>query len=90
MSFKYERLPLFCHCYRLLRHDLKHCAKFFTLRKNSNEVICQYRDWLKFSGGGRNQSPPRKALADPRQQTSESDGERVDSFGRHGEDRGVH
>ena len=26
VSFRYERLALFCHHYELLGHDLKHCA----------------------------------------------------------------
>lgn len=85
VSFKYERLPLFCHCCGLLGHDIKHCAKFFALRKNSSEVNCQYGDWLE-SNGVRNRSPPRKASANPGQQSGEPDSERVDSVGRKGKD----
>ena len=44
VSFKYERLPLFCHCCGLLGHDIKHCAKLFALKKNSSKVTCQYGD----------------------------------------------
>lgn len=29
VTFKYERLPLFCHFCGLLGHDLKHCAEYF-------------------------------------------------------------
>ena len=58
VTFKYERLPLFCHYYGLLGHDLKHCAAYFGATKNEEEVRCQYGDWLK-ALGGRNRSPPR-------------------------------
>uniref|UniRef100_A0A7N2LS13 DUF4283 domain-containing protein n=1 Tax=Quercus lobata TaxID=97700 RepID=A0A7N2LS13_QUELO len=50
-TFKYERLPIFCHYCGLLGHDLKHCASHFATTKNGGEVICQYGDWLKASGG---------------------------------------
>lgn len=58
VAFKYERLPLFCHFCGLRGHDLKHCAPYFAANKNNGEVICQYRDWLKATGG-RTRSPPR-------------------------------
>ena len=44
VTFKYERLPLFCHYYGLLGHDLKHCASYFAATKNEGEVSCQYED----------------------------------------------
>jgi len=50
-TFKYERLPLFCHFCGLLGHDLKHCASYFALVKKENEVQCPYGEWLKASGG---------------------------------------
>ena len=51
VTFKYERLPLFCHFYGLLDHDLKHCAPYFATAKNDGEVTCQYEDWLKATNG---------------------------------------
>ena len=59
VTFKYERLPLFCHFYGLLDHDLKHCAPYFATAKNDGEVTCQYEDWLKATEG-RACSPPRR------------------------------
>ena len=59
VTFRYERLPLFCHHCGLLGHDLKHCAAFFSATKNEGDVRCQYGDWLK-ALGGRNRSPPRR------------------------------
>jgi len=47
VSFKYERLPIFCHHYGLLGHDLKHCANYFAATRNKKEVPCQYGEWLK-------------------------------------------
>ena len=55
VTFKYERLPMFCHFCGVLGHDLKHCAKHYALRKNRWEVVCQYGDCLK-ANGGRNRS----------------------------------
>ena len=51
VSFKYERLPMFCHHCGLLGHDLKHCASYFAATKNKKDVVCQYGEWLKASGG---------------------------------------
>ena len=51
VSFKYERLPMFCHYYGLLGHDLKHCASHFALTKNSKEAPWKFGKWLKASGG---------------------------------------
>lgn len=59
VTFKYERLPLFCHFCGLLGHDLKHCAPYFAATKNDEEVICQYGDWLNATGGW-TRSPPRR------------------------------
>ena len=42
---------MFCHHCGLLGHDLKHCASYFTATKNKKDVLCQYGDWLKVSGG---------------------------------------
>ncbi|KAK7850422.1 uncharacterized protein CFP56_000993 [Quercus suber] len=61
VTFKYERLPLFCHFCGLLGHDLKHCAAYFVATKNEGDVICQYGDWMKATGG-RNRSPSRRTF----------------------------
>ncbi|XP_030959254.1 uncharacterized protein LOC115981231 [Quercus lobata] len=59
VSFRYERLALFCHHCGLLGHDLKHCAPHFAITKGGREVPCQYGEWLKASGScGR--SPNRR------------------------------
>ena len=47
VSFKYERLLLFCHYYRLLGHDVKHCASHFAVIQNGGEVDYQYGDSLR-------------------------------------------
>ncbi|KAK7849487.1 uncharacterized protein CFP56_002864 [Quercus suber] len=59
VTFKYERLPLFCHFCGLLGHDFKHCASYFVAAKKDGDVICQYGDWLKATGA-RARSPPRR------------------------------
>nr|XP_023904552.1 uncharacterized protein LOC112016268 [Quercus suber] len=59
VTFKYERLPLFCHFCGLLGHDMKHCAPYFAAAKNDGEVMYQYDDWLKATRG-RARSPPRR------------------------------
>ena len=67
VDYKYERLPLFCHYYGLLGHDLKHCAEYFARCRNGEEVVCQYGEWLKPTSG-RSHSPPRKASTTTLQQ----------------------
>ena len=47
VSFKYERLLLFCHYYRLLGHDVKHYASHFAVIQNGGEVVYQYGDSLR-------------------------------------------
>uniref|UniRef100_A0A7N2MAT8 DUF4283 domain-containing protein n=1 Tax=Quercus lobata TaxID=97700 RepID=A0A7N2MAT8_QUELO len=59
VTFRYERLPMFCHWCGLMGHDLKHCALHFAALKNGGSVTCQYGEWLK-STGGRPRSPSRK------------------------------
>ena len=62
VKFKYERLPIFCHYYVLLGHDLRHCASHFAVEKNGGQLEYQYGDWLKVVGGHL-RSPPRKDVA---------------------------
>ena len=38
VSFKYERLPMFCQYYGILGHDLKHYASHFVAVKNGGVV----------------------------------------------------
>lgn len=50
VTSKYERLPMFCHYYGLLGHNIRHYAGHYAALKNEKEVLCQYRDWLKAVG----------------------------------------
>lgn len=50
VTFKYERLPLFCHFYGLLGHDIWHCASHFAAEKGTRKVEYHYGDWLKALG----------------------------------------
>ena len=47
LSFKYERLPMVCHFYGILGHDLKHCATNYAAEKNGGSMEYQYRDFIK-------------------------------------------
>ena len=38
VSFKYERLPMFCHFCGILGHDLKHCATHFVVEKQGRRL----------------------------------------------------
>lgn len=51
VTFKYERLPLFCHYCGMLGHDVKNCATHFVVTKNGGKVEYQYGDFLKAMGG---------------------------------------
>ena len=51
LSFKYERLGMFCYFCGFVGHDLKHCAGFFAAEKNGTTMELQYGDWLKAMGG---------------------------------------
>ena len=71
VTFKYERLPLFCHWCGILEHDIKHCAHYFARTKSGDEVVCQYGDWMRASGG-RTRSPPRRDSSRPDHQRDEN------------------
>ena len=58
VTFKHERLPIFCHYCGLLGHDLCQCVQHFAMKKNGDGVEYQYGGWLK-SLGGHPRSPPR-------------------------------
>ena len=73
VTFKYERLPLFCHWCGTLGHDTKHCAHYFARKKVDGEVACQYGEWLRASGG-RNRSPPRRGSSGTDQQREANSG----------------
>lgn len=57
VKFRYERLPMHCHFCGMFGHDLKHCASYSACTK-TGEVVCQYDEWLKASGG--HPQSPRK------------------------------
>ena len=63
VSFKYERLPLFCHFCGMLGHDVKHCASHFALTQNGGEVEFQYGESLHAMGGRPRSFSPRKPSA---------------------------
>ena len=50
ISFKYERLPIFCHYCGILGHDLKHCVAHYAMEKKGGRIEYQYRDFLKAVG----------------------------------------
>ena len=53
VDFKYGRLPVLCHYYGLLRHELRLCAQYFSKTKSRAKVECGYGDWLKARKHGR-------------------------------------
>ena len=59
VSFKYERLPLFCHYCGMLGHDVKHCASHFAITQNGGEIEYQYGDSLRARGGRPRSFSPR-------------------------------
>ena len=62
-----------CHFYGMLGHDLKHCAFYFACTK-TGEVVCQYGEWLKMSGG-HPRSPPKREPELKRAAMEEQSGE---------------
>ncbi|KAK7841097.1 uncharacterized protein CFP56_015777 [Quercus suber] len=61
ISFKYERLPIFCHYCGILGHDLKHCAAHYAVEKNGGRIEYQYGDFLRVVGGRPRASGSREA-----------------------------
>ena len=47
VSFKYEKLPIFCHYCGILGHGLKHCAAHYAMEKKGERIEYQYGDFLK-------------------------------------------
>ncbi|KAK7821724.1 hypothetical protein CFP56_037355 [Quercus suber] len=50
LTFKYERLPMFCHYCGILGHDLKYCAAHYAVEKNGGNIVYQYEDFLRAVG----------------------------------------
>ena len=65
VTYKYERLPLFCHYYGVLGHDLRQCLEHYASLKKTKPVEYQYEDWLK-ADNGRSRSPPQWDKGDTR------------------------
>ena len=51
VSFRYKRLPMFCHSCGILGHNLKHCAAHYAAKKNGGSMEYQYGDFLRAIGG---------------------------------------
>ena len=60
VTFKYERLPMFCHYCGILGHDLKHCAGHYAMEKKGGHIEYQYGDYLR-ALGSRSRVPGSKA-----------------------------
>ena len=65
VSFKYERLPMFCHFCGILGHDLKNCAAHFAAEKQGRKVEYQYGEFLKASGIRPRASTTKAAFSTP-------------------------
>lgn len=72
ITYKYERLPMFCHFCGLLGHDLRHCRGYFSVTRSGGEVECQYGDWLKATGG-RYRSPTKRSTESSHEPNFETD-----------------
>ncbi|XP_030936437.1 uncharacterized protein LOC115961633 [Quercus lobata] len=51
VTYKYERMPLFCHYCGFLGHDIHHCPAHFSASKMEKSIDYQYGDWLKADSG---------------------------------------
>ena len=90
VTFKYERLPIFCHYCGLLGHDLRHCARHYAMEKNGGEIEYQYGDWLKVAGS-RQRSPPCKEETEEEAGAwrSENLGENFSQYADQAENQGI-
>lgn len=64
VTYKYERMPIFCHYCGILGHVLRHCLAHFEESKKENPINYQYGDWLKVDNG-QSKSPPRRNKDSP-------------------------
>lgn len=64
VTYKYERMLIFCHYCGDLAHDLRHCPAHFAASKKENPISYQYEDWLK-ADSGRSKLPPRRIKDSP-------------------------
>ena len=51
VTYKYERMPMFCNYCGVLGHDIHHCPTHFSASKMEKSIDYQYGDWLKADSG---------------------------------------